>query len=59
MEEQKLRQLFKNSSDCYADTEGEEVIQAMTEERFIKTLTEAGLLNKEKPKYNEMKVCGH
>lgn len=52
MEEIKLRQLFKNLSDCYADThvfseegfiEGE-VIQAMTEDRFIETLREAKLL---------------
>ena len=52
MDELKLRQLFKNRSDCYADThvfseegfrEGE-VIQAMTEDRFIETLKEAKLL---------------
>lgn len=43
---EELRQLFKNNSDCYADTwkvtdagmiEGEP-IQAMTEDRFIETL---------------------
>jgi hypothetical protein len=53
MTELELRQMFKNLSDCYADTgrfendgsytEGE-VIQAMTEDRFIKALTEAKLL---------------
>jgi hypothetical protein len=46
-EEQKLRQLFKNNSDCYADTHyqidtGEtvegEVVQAMTEDKFIEVL---------------------
>lgn len=53
MTELKLRQMFKNLSDCYADTgrfendgsytEGE-VIQAMTEDRFIEALKEAKLL---------------
>lgn len=46
--EAELRQLFKNRSDCYADTwhyekgypEEGEVIQAMTEDRFIETLRE-------------------
>ena len=52
MEEKELRQLFKNLSDCYADTwldigiemQQGEVIQAMTEDRFIETLKEAKLL---------------
>lgn len=49
LNEQQLRQLFKNRSDCYADTsrfendgsytEGE-VIQAMTEDTFIELLKE-------------------
>ena len=53
MTELELRQMFKNLSDCYADTgrfendgsytEGE-VIQAMTEDRFIEVLKEAKLL---------------
>ncbi len=53
MTELRLRQMFKNLSDCYADTrifendgsytEGE-VIQAMTEDRFIEVLKEAKLL---------------
>ena len=53
MNELELRQLFKNLSDCYADTgrfendgsytEGE-VIQAMTENRFIEALKEAKIL---------------
>ena len=53
MNELELRQMFKNLSDCYADTgrfendgsyqEGE-VIQAMTEDRFIETLKQAKLL---------------
>jgi hypothetical protein len=50
--EEELRQLFKNLSDCYADTwhsergfmEEGEVIQAMTEDRFIEVLKEAKLL---------------
>ena len=52
MNELELRQMFKNLSDCYADTwldigtdmiQGE-VIQAMTEDRFIEALKEAKLL---------------
>lgn len=53
MTELHLRQIFKNLSDCYADTgkfendgsytEGE-VIQAMTEDRFIEALKEAEFL---------------
>ena len=53
MDELELRQLFKNMSDCYADTwedgveqpvEGE-VIQAMTEDRFIEVIKEIEILN--------------
>lgn len=53
MNELELRQLFKNLSDCYADTgrfenDGSytdgEVIQAMTEDRFIEALKEAKIL---------------
>jgi hypothetical protein len=41
--EERLRQVFKNNSDCYADTwhsengfmEEGEVVQAMTEDKFI------------------------
>jgi len=52
MNEQELRQLFKNRSDCYADTWQEEfdhmvegdVIPAMTEDRFIEVLRETNLL---------------
>jgi len=39
MEEQKLRQLFKNRSNCYADAE--DVVQAMDEDCFIETVNEA------------------
>jgi hypothetical protein len=56
--EKELRELFKNRSDCYADTgnyehdgsytEGE-VIQAITEDRFIEILKEANLLVSEEP----------
>jgi hypothetical protein len=52
MNELQLRQLFKNLSDCYADTwhserglmEEGEVIQAMTEDRFIEALKEIKIL---------------
>jgi hypothetical protein len=37
-EEAKLRQLFKNRSNCYADSE--DVVQAMDEDCFIKTINE-------------------
>lgn len=47
--ENELRQLFKNRSDCYADTwmdigiemKQGDVVQAMTEDRFIETVNEA------------------
>ena len=52
MNELELRQMFKNLSDCYADTwldigiemQQGEVIQAMTEDRFIEALQQAKLL---------------
>lgn len=39
IDEQKLRQLFKNRSNCYADAE--DVAQAMDEDCFIETVNEA------------------
>lgn len=62
MSEQELRQLFKDRSDCYADTwsqdgigapmiEGE-IIQSITEDRFIEILKEAKLIKKEMDKNN-------
>jgi hypothetical protein len=53
---QEIRQSFRNNSDCYADTWSDigiemkqgEVIQAMTEDRFIETLIELGYISKEK-----------
>jgi len=39
IDEQKLRQLFKNRSNCYADAE--DVVQAMDEDCFIETINEA------------------
>jgi hypothetical protein len=38
LEEAKLRQLFKNRSNCYADAD--DVIQAMDEDCFISTIKE-------------------
>lgn len=46
VDDEELRQLFRNNSDCYADTwksdrgfmEEGEVLQAMTEEKFIETI---------------------
>ena len=39
MDEQKLRQLFRNRANCYADAD--DVIQAMDEDCFIETVNEA------------------
>lgn len=38
MDEQKLRQLFKNRSNCYADAD--DVVQAMDENCFVETVRE-------------------
>lgn len=38
MEEQKLRQLFKNRSNCYVDTD--DVVQGMDEDCFVETVKE-------------------
>ena len=38
LEEDKLRQLFKNRSNCYADAD--DVVQAMDEDCFISTINE-------------------
>jgi hypothetical protein len=38
LDESKLRQLFKNRSNCYADAE--DVVQAMDENCFIETIKE-------------------
>ena len=56
MDEKKIRQIFRNQSDCYADTgmfdndggynEGD-VIQAMTEDRFVEVVKEILSNNKE------------
>ena len=48
MNEQKLRQLFKNRANCYADAE--DVIQAMDEDCFIQTINEILQLNQ---------ICSH
>ena len=39
--EEKLRQLFKNRSDCYADMEDDSVVMAMSENGFIEVMNEA------------------
>lgn len=66
----KLQQLFRNNSDCYADTwkhEGEkltegDVIQAMTEEKFIQCVTDFVLNERnsvdEGEKPAECLICG-
>lgn len=51
LDEEELRQMFKNRSDCYADTwclvddvmEEGDVIQAMTEDAFIDLIREIKL----------------
>jgi hypothetical protein len=58
LEETKLRQLFKNRSNCYADSE--DVIQAMDENCFIETINEwQQEQDKNKKLYSEedMKKC--
>ena len=50
LEEAKLRQLFKNRSNCYADSE--DVIQAMDENCFIETINE-WQQEQDKNKYSE------
>jgi hypothetical protein len=52
--EERLRQVFKNNSDCYADTwysdggsmEEGDVIQAMTEDKFIEVMKSMDFLGK-------------
>ena len=41
--EEELKQIFKNRSNCYADSD--EVIMAMDEEQFIKVLKELKILS--------------
>ena len=51
--ELELRQMFKNLSDCYADTwhsergfmEEGDVVQAMTEDRFIEALKQVNFIS--------------
>ena len=65
--ESELRQLFKNLSDCYADTwhserglmEEGEVIEAMTEDRFIEALKQANLLRVSDAIENQILNCEH
>ena len=66
MKQLELRQMFKNLSDCYADTgrfendgsysEGE-VIQAITEDRFIEILKQAKLFAIPRVIKSEAAVC--
>jgi hypothetical protein len=53
LEEAKLRQLFKNRSNCYADAE--DVVQAMDENCFIETIKE-WQQEQDKNKYSEEEV---
>ena len=50
VQENKLRQLFKNRSNCYADSE--DVVQAMDEDCFISTINE-WYQEQDRNKYNE------
>lgn len=65
MTESQLRQMFQNNSDCYADTgvvekdgsytEGN-VVQAMTEDKFIEVLKNADMVTVDPPRiidYNQ------
>lgn len=65
--ELELRQMFKNFSDCYADTwkprdhEGlmikGEVIQALTEEKFIEAIKQANFISSNPPVIKSVCVC--
>ena len=50
LEEGKLRQLFRNRSNCYADAD--DVVQAMDENCFIETINE-WQQEQEKNKFSE------
>jgi len=62
MTTEELRQLFKNNSDCHADTwhsergfmEEGEVIQSMTEDKFIEVIEE--ILNEEVDKQRRFQI---
>lgn len=55
--ELELRQMFKNFSDCYVDTwksergfmEEGEVIQALTEKKFIEVMKQANFISSNPP----------
>ena len=57
LEEAKLRQLFKNRSNCYADADADEVVQAMDEDCFISTINE-WKQDQDKKLYSEGEVIG-
>lgn len=54
--EKKLRQLFKNRSDCYADMEDDSVVQAMSEDGFIKAINESLRLLNVKKRFTQEEV---
>ena len=39
MNSNQLAQLFRNKTDCYAETNDDSVIPAMTEERFVEVVS--------------------
>jgi hypothetical protein len=59
LDESKLRQLFKNRSNCYADAE--DVVQAMDENCFIETIKEwqAKRMYSEKEVRGVIKIYSH
>ena len=46
LSEEKLRQLFKNRSDCYIDMEDDSVVQGLSEDGFIDIIKELNLNDK-------------
>jgi hypothetical protein len=42
--EQELKEIFANRFDCYADTEDDSVVMAMSEERYLDVLRELKIL---------------
>jgi hypothetical protein len=45
MTEQKFRQHFQNNFNCYADTEKDDIIPAITENGFIDLLRDLNLIS--------------
>jgi hypothetical protein len=54
---EELKTIFANNFDCYADTNDESVVMAMTEERYIEVLRELKILPIQDVSVAKRKVC--